>query len=419
MEKMKFHRITTSLVIALVFFISCQNRPRTGPIVKVEGDYICVSLNNYFKEVNRLVQSGQQVPSEIDSLFGLSWLEGYVIDYEKNDIVLVGKSVKSRPPYHTEDLFVNFQNVFDSTTAPYCSLDPIAKNIVKFNKCFENQSKDFEVTIKACQQAIGGQLVVIGGVPRNSRHAKIMIYADYDMKKISQGLIKDSGVRSCIDFSMQDTVEDSDKEAGKSSMSRFWFHIKEDQNGVVYPNYIENEGIVFIHECPVVVLTEKQIPDAEGNLKDNAQEVDKPAEMFAAEFTLRFSELAAKSFIFAELENLFRLQACFKAMKVKEAIQNSGIDLSCISRFSLSVGENDLPATLPGLINYKLYEKTTEEKEGSLIRKGMYLVAGGVSQEMTIKESNLTYDESISKSAAIVLNSRPEETSIFWVTNQH
>jgi len=74
---------------------------------------------------------------------------------------------------------------------------------------------------------------------------------------------------------------------------------------------------------------------------------------------------------------------------------------------------------LPGLINYKLYEKTTEEKEGSLIRKGMYLVAGGVSQEMTIKESNLTYDESISKSAAIVLNSRPEETSIFWVTNQH
>jgi hypothetical protein len=190
-----------------------------------------------------------------------------------------------------------------------------------------------------------------------------------------------------------------------------------DQRGHVYPNYIENEGIVFINECPVVLLTEKQIADEEGNLNDNADEEDKSAELFAAEFSTKFADLSNKSQIFAELENLFRIQAFYRVMKIKSAIEISGIDLNSISGFSLQPGVNDLPETLPGLINYKIIEKTTHDNEGSILHQQLYIVAGGVSQEMTVDESNLMYAELIKKSALVVLKARPQKESIQWVAN--
>jgi hypothetical protein len=405
------------IMLLIILSLSCRRTYKNKQIVKIEGDYICISLNNYFHEVTGLIQSGSPVPAELDSLFGMSWLEGYVVDNENKDIILVGKSVRSRPTYHIEDLFVNFQNVFDSINSPYCSLDPIPENILNLNRCLTSQYTDFESAIKCCEEAIGGQRVVTGGVPRNSRHAKIMIFADYDMKKISQGLLKDTGVRSCIDFSAQDSAGKNESSEIGATMSRFWFHIKENNKYQVYPNYIENEGIVFINECPVVVLTEKQIADAEGNLKDNAQEVDKSAELFAAEMSSKFSDLTNRSAIFAELENLFRLQACFRALKMKNAVESSGIDLSCISTLSLKPGINDLPETLPGLINYKIYEKTTQNQDMRYIEQQLYIVAGGVSQEMTINESNLAYEKSIAGSGEIIITERPKKESIYWTAN--
>src|SRR5207249_5329440 len=139
--------------------------------------------------------------------------------------------------------------------------------------------------IKNCRSAIGGQRVVTGGVPPNSRHAKIMIYADYDMKRISQGLLKMPGIRSVLDMSVENPKNNS---SAGASMSRFWFHIKESRNNQIYPNYNENEGIVFINECPVVVLTEKQYADAEGNLKDDNSADDKVATAFSEEMSSRF-----------------------------------------------------------------------------------------------------------------------------------
>jgi hypothetical protein len=411
--------INVCLLISTLLFVSCESKPKVNEIVKIKGDYLCISLTNYSKEINRLLQNGETVPADIDSLYGMSWLEGYVVDYVKKDIIMVGKIIQSRPTYHTEDLFVNFQNVFDSISSPFCSLDPIPENILKLNECLNNTTDNFETIIKNCQEAIGGQKIVVGGVPRNSRHAKIMIFADYDMKKISQGSLAGTGIRSCIDFALQDTINNDESGGTGSNMSRFWFHIKENNGGNVYPNYIENDGIVFINECPVVVLTEKQIADADGNLTDNADQVDESADLFAFEISSKFTDLANKSMIFAELENLFRLQACFKALKMKNEIELSGADLSSLSGFSLKPGINDLPETLPGLVNYRAFERTKPIPGGHSIEKQIYIAAGGVSQEMSISESNLLYTETIGKTSEIIINQRPNEESIVWTVNMN
>ena len=246
-----------AFIFLLLFAFSCDLVKNPSRVVNISGEYACMSVSGYFREINRILQAGETIPDELEKLNGLSWLAGYAIDPANNDIVLIGKNQASRPSYHAEDLIVNLQNVFDSVAAPYCSLDPIPKNIIRLNQCLSAKTSDFETAIKSCREAIGGQKVVVGGVPRNSRHAKIMIFADYDMKKLSQGLIKDAGIQSCIDFSVQDSVRRNNNPDLGSSMSRFWFHIKESSMLNNYPNFVENNGFVFINECPVVVLTEK------------------------------------------------------------------------------------------------------------------------------------------------------------------
>lgn len=414
MKKNIFSIIIAGVLFCLLQIVSCYRGPMFNQVVQIKGDYICISLSNYFLEVNKLLQAGKAVPEELDSLFGMSWLDGYVIDTERNDIILVGKSIKSRPTYHLEDIIVNYQNVFDSANSPYCSLDPYPENVLNLHRCMNNQTTDFETTVKNCQEAIGGQKIIVGGVPRNSRHAKIMIFADYDMKKLSQGLLKAPGIRSCIDFAMHDTTVSVEGKEQGSTMSRFWFHIKKDEEGYVYPNYIESEGVVMINECPVVVLTEKQVADSSGNLEDKSEEEDPNAESFAAEMSNKFTGLANKSEIFAELENLFRLQACFRAMQIKNAVEISKIDLACISGFSLKPGINDLPESLPGLINYKVTEKKSRIEGGVSTQQHLYLVAGGVSQEMTISELNLLYDEYLEQAQTVILVARPKKESVAW-----
>lgn len=408
--------IYTTLLIIMAMLFACDSRPNNSQIIRIEGEYLCVSLGRYFQEVSRFLQTEGSIPSDFNSLFGMSWLDGYVIDRANNDIILVGRVMKDRPHYHAEDLIVNFQNVFDSVSAPYCSLDPYPENILHFNECFNISNNDYESIIKNCREAIGEQQVVVGGVPRNSRHAKIMIYADYDMKKLSQGLIKDGGVRSSIDFAVLNAKESENETSDGNTMSRFWFHIKESKKGYYYPNYIENDGIVFINECPVVVLTERQIADSAGNLVDDPTTANQSAEQFAKEFSKEFGSLTKRFTVFAELENMFRLQACLRAMKSKQALEQSKVDLSAVWRFSLNPETGHLPESLPGLLNYRIIEKVSETENSIITEQQFFLVAGGVSQEMTVKESNFYFTAAVKETSAVIIKSRPENQSVKWIT---
>lgn len=408
MKKKLFLPMVSSIFFVMLMLTSCENLFDDGNVVNYNGKYICISLSHYVDDLYKRISSGETAPSGIDTLFGMSWIDGYIIDSKNKDIILVGEQKKGRPVYHSEDIFVNYQNVFGSAQPPYCSLDPGPENILQLNKYLAMKTNDVGEKIRNCRDAVGGQKVVIGGVPINSRMAKIMIYADYDMKKISQGLMKAPNISSTIDLSIADSTNTSSTNA---SLSRFWLHIKEDEDNKIYPNYSENEGIVFINECPVVVLTEKQKIDTSGNLTDNDSEKDKIANSFAAEMSTHYSALASKNVLFAELENMFRLQACLKAMKFKGAMESSGINLSKIYGLKLAKG-NELPASLPGLINYKLLQKNSHAEIGTMF----FIVAGGVSEEMKVTDENLRADDSelLLKSGKIIIDARPNANSNYW-----
>jgi hypothetical protein len=409
MEKFRLRFLI--FVLPLLYLGSCVNVNNHKNASGYYGKFICISLNRFLVEINNNITNGKPIADDMNKMFGMSWLEGYVVDKENNDLIIVGRCLDSKPEYHAEDIIVNLQNVLDSIDAPFCSLDPNSTDILRFEKMINEINLDeFEKNIEAYKNAVGGQKVVVGGVPLNSRHAAIMIYADYDMKKISQGLLKVKGIRSGLDISEETS---SDKRSNSTSMSRYWLHIKENTITKSYPTFNYNDGIVFINECPVVVLTEKQMIDAEGNLKDNKNVNDKNAQLFAEDMSNNYDTLAMQNKWFAELENIFRLQACFRALAFQDEINKSGIDISPVQKISLKSG-NELPESLPGLMNYRIVEKEKQLSDGVETMSHFYFVAGGVSQELKIKNGNMTLTKSIEKMNGMVVQSRPDKEAVKW-----
>lgn len=405
-----------------ILFVSCSKKKHKDQFsITMSGEHICISLTNLMNEVNKRVNANETLPENISNLGGISWLEGYVVDDKNSDIILYGKKLKLRPSYQLSDLLDNFKNVFENDVAPYCSLDPKPENILKLNQVLKSYIyANTEIDSKAVilSEAIGDQMIIVGGVPRNSNHAFVMIDADYHMKKVSQGLVKLNGITSTLDLminNVNDSTTSDKSDPSKLSMSRFWFHIKKNDNKV-YPNFWESDNIVSISECPVVLLTEKQIADEKGNLSDDKDE-NPIAKTFAEEMSNNFSKLTDSVEVYAELENLFRLNALLKAAKFR--LQNSILTEKIRTlMYSLSYSsKNEMPESLPGLVNLKEYTERKQGEDFISTQKNLFMVCGGVGMEMRIKKESIVQKVELKKFQNRVVQLRPNKRAYIWKVN--
>jgi len=404
-------------VCMVVFVTACSRNKEEPAAVLISGEHICISLVNLMKEVHKRASAGGAIPEDITHLGGISWLEGYVVDTKKSDIILYGKKVPHRPPYQLGDLIDNFKNVFENNVDPYCSLDPKPENILRLNQVLQSKSyvkKDMDGKAALLSEAIGDQMTVVGGVPRNSNHAFVMIEADYHMKKVSQGLVTLPGITSCLDLSLEH-AKNGKLEGDKDNMSRFWFYIKPNDKKP-YPNFLENDQIVQISECPVVLLTERQVADEKGKLSDDKKE-DPIARQFARNMTEGFSKSTELVKSYAELENLFRLHALMKAAKFRlqnsPQIQNVNQAMNRVSYSS----KNVMPDSLPGLVNMKEYKERKEEKDKIITRTILFMVCGGVGMNMKVEKENLSREVTLAKFQNKVIELRPDNDAYTWKVN--
>jgi hypothetical protein len=350
-----------------------------------EDEIICLSLRVLIEEAKKHPNN-----NDVKNLAGIGKLEGYIIDSNTNDIILFGRRSKQPSALTLDDLVVNLRNIWNKELYPYCSLDPKKENILKTQKLMSEcvavtSSEKMKKCFNKLKEAVGPQIVVVGGVPRNSHHAHTMIDADYHMKKVSQGLVKLNSIRSCLDIFLDEAVKQI-KKTGEgpsmgASMSRFWFHIGEGE-----PVFQQGDGILYLSKCSVVVLTEKQKATADGELYDSNEE-DPNAETFARELSEHFREVALIESSYANLEYLYRLHALLKAIYFQDEIEKTGLNINFFLRGYKYQMESKMPASLPGLANYKEY--TSEETQGQMIYTYTLfpMVCGGVDMEIPVSEA--------------------------------
>ncbi len=287
---------------------------------------ICVSLKILEKNVRN-----KNITETVQKLGGLGWIEGFIIDPENQDIILFGRQTDTWPCLSLDDFVVNIRNIWNRQPYPYCSLDPQPENIRQLNaissknKAVYSSIKEMEKFFNSYKKTIGPQKIVVGGVPRKSHHAHVMIDADYHMKKLSQGLVTLDGIPSTMDLALLDMKHSIEKEEpilSGTSMSRFWFHINKGD-----PTFTTGKNIILLKNCSVVVLTEKQLATADGKLFDSGGN-DPHADKFAKCLSEKFKYAATSVLSYAKLENLFRLSALLKAMYIQDSLKHVNLNFS-------------------------------------------------------------------------------------------
>jgi hypothetical protein len=222
------------------------------------------------------------------------------------------------------------------------------------------------------------------------------------------------GVTSAIDGSLSEAknkiLKGEPAPASGVSMARFWFHIAPG-----CPKFSEDEGIIWLRKCAVVLLTEKQMSTTAGELRD-APGDDPTAQAFAAELSKVFPQLTVEVREYADLENLFRLRAVVLAMNYRRSLSTIRSDCNSYLGEYRYRGARVMPDSLPGLANFRQWSQ--ESRQGNTVMQYfMFCIAcGGVGMDMTVSQQYFRREPT--KSLAIfrkaAIQARPSPEALFW-----
>jgi len=222
-------------------------------------------------------------------LGGLTRVSGFVVRRD-GSLVIVGRREPGQSPIPAEILAVALQSVYERGSNPYVSLDPPAGVVV------------------------GPQRVRIGGIAanlRNTKFVKMLLDADYEMKKVNLGKLSPpvEGFRRWVDLM---------NEASTPGFVRMWLS---PLAAPIADSYIyrRNAEIAVLFESQVRVLSAQEKMEEEGV---NRMAVDEVAERAASQFTLRYDEIAKTCPDLSRLRGVFdvaKLCAALRGLKIKSA----------------------------------------------------------------------------------------------------
>ncbi len=318
-----------------------------------------VSLVELEKRLDEVLSQAQPVPDELFYLAGLQRIEHVFVFPDEHDLViagpaegfvpdLVGRMIgveSGRPALRLDDLVVALRTVSKSPSKQLgCSIDPVPSRIAELKKFIREGTPatidEVEARFNQMDDILDLQDVRIDGVPADSHFATMLVEADYRMKRIAIGAEDPAikGLKSNLAM----------LKSGGNVMQRWWF--------VPYYDaiYRSPDGLAFQFVGQrAQLLAEDEVTDAEGN-RSSAATTRKSTYGFAKQFTDKFPQLADKSPVFAELQNLIDW-AVFAALLQKEhfAERLGWKQELLLDQSRLAYPTFDTPKKIPSIVSYK------------------------------------------------------------------
>ena len=191
-----------------------------------------------------------------------------------------------------------------------CSIDPVPDQLAALQRYIAGNTGPTNAStairrFRRMASILGMQDVQVWGVPAESHFAEVLVEADYRMKCIALGLENPNvrGLRSHLSLLVP---------AG-NSMQRWWFTPLYD----AFQKTEEGDAFMFRGQR-AQLMSQEEYADAAGN-RSAAVSTRFTTRQFAKLFTEKFPELAMKSPVFAQLQNLFDL-AILAALLKKERL---------------------------------------------------------------------------------------------------
>ncbi len=331
-----------------------------------------VSLRELAAAIAEHQSAGTPLPDEIKYLAGLQRVRYVLVYPERNDIVLAGYgegwkigptgeaigATTGQPVLLLDDLVVAFRTAHDAAQGGLsCSIDVTAEGMQRLQAVMKKQQVgNPEATARGMEQALGPQTITVTGVPASSHFARVMVAADYRMKRLSMNMdpAPIAGLPSYLEMM-----------SGSSRAivtPRLWLAANYDAM------LTDGEGSAWELRGPgVKAMTEEDVFSATGERKHTGK-ANPVARKWADNMTAKYEELSKRDAIFGQLRNCMDL-AVVAALVVKEELASrAGCDLGLL-------------ASTDGLTLDKFAAPKQVDSKASLLKKGrnwIVAVSGGV-----------------------------------------
>jgi len=331
-----------------------------------------VSLAKVLAAVQESVEKAQPLPTEVLFLGGLERVTHVFVDPDGKDVILAGPAdritvaadgtfvgaTNRRPLLCLEDLIVAMRAIDAARQGGIqCSIDPTPEGIANLKKFLATQrtiGANPEAVLRGMKEAVGPQAVRVGGVPGDSRFARVLVAADYRMKRIGMGL-EDSGVDGLPSFLSLVPP------GGKAVLPRFWLEAEYD------PIARDPDDLAWqINGRRMKCLSENDIAGRDG-VERGAGRRDPVAERWSAAMTTHYDALAAKHPVFAELVNCVDVAVVAALIQGRQLDKRAGLDLGLLlDAKRLPMAGHGIPEKIPTDVK-------SEKKGGNWV-----IVSGGI-----------------------------------------
>ena len=269
------------------------------------------------------------MPDAIKYLAGLQRVQYVFVYPEQKDIVLVGPGegwkadakgnvvgvTTGRPVMLLDDLLVALRTAKTAAQGGItCSIDPTPEGLASVGKTVLPRGVDTATAAATLEKAMGMQRVSVTGVPDTSHFARVLVAADYRMKRIAMAL-DPSPVRGLPNYLGMA------KPAKAMVSPRFWLEPK-------YEAVLcDAQGLAFeLCGSSVKAMTEEDYVAASGTVQHSGKP-NPTAQKWANIMTEKYPELAVADPVFGQLQNCMEL-AVVGALVVKANLpEKAGYDM--------------------------------------------------------------------------------------------
>ena len=287
-------------------------------------------LNAYIDEQMRL---GKPLPEAVHCMAGLQQIRYVLVYPDQQDIVLAGfgegwkldkKGVvvgetTGRPVLLLDDFLTALRSLGGNVRSPMqVSIDPTPEGMQRLAAFAKRGlTPDPNAMSAAVEGTLGPQTITIAGVPGTSHFARVMVAADYRMKRISMGLEPSpvAGLPPFTDFLRAGG-------AGMSNMLPRWW---------LEPNYDallrDADGLSWeIRGGSVKAMAENDFFDAHGIQRPTGK-TDAASQRWADAMTSRYPDLAKAEPVFGQLRNCMDLAVAAALLHKENLAQKARVDL--------------------------------------------------------------------------------------------
>ncbi len=280
-----------------------------------------------------------QLPEEVRFLAGLQRIQYVFVYPEENDIVLAGPGegwrvsegadivgvTTGRPVLLLDDLLVAMRTVRAARLGGISvSIDPTAEGRQNLKQLFDSQrgrpltpTPQFEAAVK---QAFGPQMVKLVGVPETSHFARVLVAADYRMKRLAMNL-EESPVKGLGSYLAM--IKGTRMAADVNP--RWWMACN------YAPLAASEDGLAWELRGPgVKVLTEDEFAAEDGSVTATGRTND-AAKRWADTMTEKYDELSAVAPVFGELRNLMDLCVVSALIEKERLCEKAGCSLPLLT----------------------------------------------------------------------------------------